>query len=226
VDVSREQLNAVTTAAQRQTAESLGPGCEPVACAAVCGYVAAKLDAALEAARVAGAAIACVTGCNYCCHQRVSVFPHEAIALWRHLRTAVAPPVAAVIERRLRETAAAVDGMTPQEHHVAVIGCAFLIDGRCSAYEVRPSACAAYHSLSKARCEHAYTHAGDAGTPGNSRPALLDYQVLGDALIEATRSGLASAGRPGGKRELHQALRVLLDDPQAVERWCTGEDLG
>ena len=76
---------------------------------------------------------------------------------------------------------------------------------------MRPSACATYHSLSRERCEHAFRHPADIGTPRNARPALLELQVFGTAQIEATQAGCKAAGLAGEQAELHQALRALLD---------------
>ena len=76
---------------------------------------------------------------------------------------------------------------------------------------MRPSACAAYHSLSRERCEHAFRHPADIGTARNARPALLELQVFGTAQIEATAAARMAAGLAGEQAELHQALRALLD---------------
>jgi hypothetical protein len=77
-------------------------------------------------------------------------------------------------------------------------------------HDARPAACAAYHSLSRERCEHSFRHPDGIGTPKNARPALLELQVLGAALIEATQAAYKDAGVPGEQVELHQALRGLL----------------
>lgn len=220
MELSRARLHALTSAAHDKTAAELRPGCDVGACATVAKSLAATFDAEFAAALSAG--VACGPGCDFCCHLRVRIFPHEAIALWRQLRTAIPPEEATVIERRLRDNARRIDGMTVAEHHAARIPCAYLIDGRCSAHEVRPSACAAYHSVSRARCEQGYRQPQHAGTPRNGRPALLELKVCGDALIEATEAGLVGAGRSRTKGELHQLLRHLLDDPTAAARWCEG----
>jgi hypothetical protein len=116
-----------------------------------------------------------------------------------------------VIERKIRANAARVDELTAEQHRSAGIACAFLRDGRCAAHDVRPSSCAAYHSLSRERCEHAFLHPQDIGTPRNARPALLELQVFGTAQIEATSAARKAAGLSGEQSELHQALRALLD---------------
>jgi Fe-S-cluster containining protein len=225
MEVSREHINSAANAVYEDTSGLRASGCNPSACAAVCDRTAAMLGAELAAVRAAGAVVACAPGCAFCCHQRVSAFPHEAIALWRHLRTALPAEQAAAIERRILENARAVDRMTVGEHYAANLRCALLVDGRCSAYVVRPSACALYHSLSRERCEHSYNHPTDIGTWKNSRPALLEMQAFGDAVVEAARAGLERAGLASGKGELHQLLRALLENPDLVERWHRGGDL-
>ena len=122
----------------------------------------------------------------------------------------MSPAEAAAIEQRILTNARLVDSMTPERHRTAGLACAFLVDGRCSAHEVRPSACAAYHSLSRERCEQSFRNPAGIGTPRNARPALLELQVFGTALIEATQAGCTAAGISGEQAELHQALRALL----------------
>jgi Fe-S-cluster containining protein len=177
-----------------------------------------ELDARSAAARAEGAPIACAAGCTFCCHQRVGVFPFEALALHEHLRTQQAPAVAAAVEQRILANARRIDALTADEHRRANLACAFLLDGRCSAYAVRPQACAAYHSTSRPHCEHAFANPGDMGTPKNSRPVLLELQMHSTALRDATRAGLEAAGLPAVQGELHQMLRTLIESKDAGSR--------
>jgi Fe-S-cluster containining protein len=182
---------------------------------AVCKQVVAALETEFAAQRAAGARIACGAGCAFCCHQRVGVFVHEAGALLQHLRTILPSDEAAAIEQRILANARTIDGWTAEQHRSANLRCALLVDGRCAAYEARPSACARYHSLSRARCEYSYEHPKDIGTPRNSRPALAELQELGAALDSGTEAALADAGLPAAKGEFHQTLRALLEDSSA-----------
>jgi hypothetical protein len=181
----------------------------------VCRHVDAVLEAEFAAQRASGAKIACVSGCTFCCHQRVGVFAHEAVALLEHLRTQLPRSEAQTIERRIVANAHTIDGWTPEQHRAANLRCALLVEGRCAAYDVRPSACARYHSLSRARCEHAFEHPQYIGTPRNSRPALAALQELGNALESSLEGALVDAGLPAAKGELHQTLRALLEDSSA-----------
>jgi Fe-S-cluster containining protein len=189
----------------------LGERREPAAEAELCRQLNSVIDDAFAEQAKAGAGIACAPGCDYCCHLRVDVFEHEAAALVDHLRTRAPAAEAAGVIERIRANARRIDELSVEQHRAAGIPCAFLIERRCSAHDVRPAACATHHSLSRERCEHGFRHPQDIGTPRGSRPALLELQVLGSALIEATQAGCEAAGRSGAQRELHQALRTLLD---------------
>src|SRR5688572_13734946 len=208
--LSREQSLAAT-ATFEHTAATLRAGGDAASCAALCRRLNGLVDAKLEALEETGARVACAPGCDYCCHLRVEVFAHEAAALLHHLRAKASAEESASLERTIRANAARVDGLTVEQHRSAGIACAFLRGGLCSAHDVRPSACAAYHSLSRARCEHAFRHPQHIGTPRNARPALLELQVFGAAQIEATSAARTAAGLSGDQTELNQALHALLD---------------
>jgi Fe-S-cluster containining protein len=214
--LSREHLNALTTDVFESAAGALRQGSDAAASAECCRRLNGVIDAELDALQAAGAKVACRPGCSFCCHLRVGVFRHEAAALLLELRTRMAPATAALVEQRILANAERVDALTPEQHRTAGLACAFLIHGCCSAHEVRPSACAAYHSLSRERCERSFRSPEHIGTPRNARPALLELQVLGTALIEATQAAYAAAGLPAGQVELHQALRDLLTGAQAL----------
>jgi len=217
MQISRERTHRAATATHEDTKRHLGAGCAAADCAAVAGRLARALDNGFAAARQAGASVACEAGCDFCCHLRVSVFEHEAVAVLHHLRTRLSPASAAAAERRIKENAARIDGMNVGQHYAARMPCALLVDGQCCAYEARPSACAAHHSLSRERCEHAFQHPEHHGTPKNSRPALLELQTLGDALIAATHAALEDNGRSSTRNELHQSLRDLLERRDAMD---------
>ena len=196
------------TPARRPRSSTRRPRSEGAAtaatCAALCRRLNGVIDAEIDSADEAGARVACAPGCDYCCHLRVDVFPHEAAALLDYLRTRASPAEAAAIEQRILANAERVDGLTAEQHRSAGIACAFLGGRRCSAHDVRPSACAAYHSLSRERCEHSFRHPADIGTARNARPALLELQVFGTALIEATQ---ALAKRPGSRANSRSCIR-------------------
>jgi Fe-S-cluster containining protein len=209
--LSREQSTPAATATYEHTAAALTRSRDGASCAALCRRLNCVVDDKIASLADSGASVACAPGCDFCCHLRVDVFAHEASALLHQLRTRLEPLQVVRIEERIRANAARIDALTAEEHRKAGIACAFLQDGLCSAHDVRPAACAAYHSVSRERCEHSFRHPQHIGTPHNARPALLELQVFGAAQIEATNAACKVASGAGGQAELHQSLRALLD---------------
>jgi Fe-S-cluster containining protein len=220
--VSRDWIHTAATAAFERTKALLEGEADAASCADCCSETSAAIEAEVVRFAGEGSPPACATGCAFCCHQRVSVFPHEALALLHALRAEMLEEVQARVARRIRANAQRVDGMTVERHYAANLPCAFLEHGRCSAYLRRPAICASFHSMSRSRCEQAFDRPEGMGTPRNSRPVLLELQAFADAIVEATGSALAAVGLEARKLELHQALRALLDDPDAADRWRAG----
>jgi hypothetical protein len=95
------------------------------------------------------------------------------------------------------------------------------VDGECAAYEARPSACAGYHSLSKAHCEQSFL---DPALPTGT-VALRALQVVAAALEDGVDSALITQGLNQARMELHTAVAVLLANPARIARWRAGRPL-
>jgi Fe-S-cluster containining protein len=220
--MTTEEQHTAAAEIERHAACALDRSRDAAACASIARRTVAAIETEFAAQAAAGAAIACAPGCAFCCHLRVGAYPHEGIALLDHLRTRIAPEIARAIEARIVANARDIDGLTVRQHYAARMPCAFLVDGLCAAHDARPSACARYHSMSRARCAHAFEHPADMGTPSNSRPVLAALQDWSAAAEAAVESALARSGLSAAKSELHQLLRALIEDPGAADRWRAG----
>jgi Fe-S-cluster containining protein len=214
------QNGAAQAFASEAVRETLGTSSDADACVALAAQINALMDQALESFR--GDGIACREGCNFCCHLRVMVFPHEAIALYRYLDRYIPQQQADDIRARLIENADRRTQLTREGQLVPAMRCAFLVDGKCSAYEVRPAACSAYHSLSKGRCEDGYHK-----EPGavHRIPVLQALRYVSAALDEGMDKGLAAARLTGTHVELHTTVAALVRDPGLIEKWRAGSPL-
>jgi hypothetical protein len=150
---------------------------------------------------------ACAAGCSHCCeHLPVGVNAVEAQALASHLRQWP-------LERRVRvreqiaANAVRAREAAPGEH--PNMACALLDDDRrCSVYEQRPFVCRRAHSFDADPCRRAA--AGEAvDLPVDARIVAM-YSQIATAFREAS----AALGGDAGSYELHQALDILLRDPQ------------
>jgi Fe-S-cluster containining protein len=190
---------------------TLGRGTDVDACMALARGINHLLAQAAQHLQDTGAGLACRAGCNFCCHLQVRVLPHEAIALFRYLQSQMSPATA----QRVRER---ISGYAASQLRRP---CAFLIDGECAAYEVRPSACAGYHSLSKERCEQSFK---DPTLP-TSTVVLRSFQVVAAALEDGLNAELATHGLSHTRSELHAAVAALLAKPALIARWRAGRPL-
>ena len=197
---------------------TLGVSTDVDSCVQLAGRIDALMSQAIEYFRQEGAGIACRAGCSFCCHLRVMVLPHEAIALFRYLGARMPREQAEIVRHRVLENAARIkDASTRNEP------CAFLVEDRCTAYDARPSACSGYHSLSRERCERAYEQR--SGVPPEGIPILQAMRHVAATLDEGMQQGLGAAGLSGARVELHTAVAALLRDPALVQRWRGGRTL-
>lgn len=187
-------------------------------------------DYVAEFERIRGEPISCHT-CTTpgCCKQRVSVGLFEAIPIAVKLRDEGRDTPQ--LRKRLREDAAIQDAHSQASYFNVGRDCVFLQDGRCSIYEVRPSACRAYATFRPpADCQ-----------PPADRPmevlGMVPY-VTQEAFEMATRTH-AALGIPDGPEIVHidylprVVLRVLLSAgkknwAQFVnrQRWPTAKQTG
>ena len=204
--------------AARAVRGTLGRSTDVDACVALVGQIDHLLEQAAQHLPQGSAHLACRAGCNFCCHLQVRVLPHEAIALFRYLQSRMAAPSAERVRTKISEYTRAPQ---PSGQPAARRACAFLIEGECSAYEVRPSACAAYHSVSKQRCEQSFH---DPSLPSGT-VALEALMVVALALEEGVSAGLQTQGLSHAPMELHAAVAALLANPALIARWRGGRPL-
>jgi hypothetical protein len=163
---------------------------------------------------------ACRSGCSFCCHNAVSVSAPEAFRLADAVRR-LPPAERASLEGDLRTRAAEVAGLTLREQANRRTPCALLAsDGSCRRYAERPLPCIGLASFDRAACERVFQGLGKADLIPIDNVLLSVSGAHNLALRLACRDlGLSPA-----RYELHDALVVALDDPDAERRWLAGED--
>jgi Fe-S-cluster containining protein len=175
-----------------------------------------------QAAIIASAklTLACVRGCNYCCHQRVEIRPYEAFVLAEHIRSRMPAEKQANVRQRLTENRDRVAPLEPLQHTQAGIACALLVDGACSVYEARPAACRKYYSVSVDTCRNAFEHPAEPLTGPLEDDAL---RLAGNAVALGYARGTEESGRDADRYELHAALLEALENPKAAKRYRDGK---
>lgn len=102
------------------------------------------------------------------------------------------------------------------------LACAFLVDGKCSAYEARLSPCSGYHSLDRVKCEASFNHGGNLP---EGIPVLSALGYVATALDQGMEQGLTAASLDATRVELNTALAALIRNPALIQRWRSGRSL-
>lgn len=174
-----------------------------------------RMDSGLSGS---SAEVACKKGCSYCCHYRVSITAVEAFAIAEHVAS-LPSDESSKFNRRIAENARRIAGMSRIEHLRTNIPCAFLEDGACSIYPMRPIACRGYHSLDVEVCRRSF-----------EEPTLSDVSDVDperQAVDSAYRIALARAQKNLGKDtleyEMHGAVLEALTNRPSGRRWKRGK---
>jgi Fe-S-cluster containining protein len=174
-------------------------------------------------------AIACRSGCAWCCYQGVAVIPIEAVTIAGHIEAKFTPAQRGALDERLARTHAQTAGMSVHERARLMLACPFLVEGRCSIYEVRPFRCRGIHSRDADYCKWKLEHIDEAvqdkrrGTPAD--PLLQAPVQIMDAGLAGLGVASQEAGLPGAGLELTAAIQIALATPDRDPRVAAGADL-
>ena len=164
--------------------------------------------------------VECRKGCAFCCHVNVTVTPLEAARVAAAIVDGRTPP-------RQSAVIAAADrmaGRDAQGRQALRAACPMLVEGACSAYEIRPLACRALLSLSASRCEERFMMAGPEGR-SSDLPSLVTPRLIAAGFVSGEMAALQDLGLAGHLVELTQSLALLLREPATLGRWFGGEDV-
>jgi Fe-S-cluster containining protein len=164
------------------------------------------------------APLACREGCAWCCYKPVGTAAPEVLRIVAYLRDALPPEQWERLGERVRSGAERRRQLGPAGARRAALPCPLLVEGRCSAYPVRPLTCRGYNSSDARRCERALgpDRAADV-------PVYWPQQRLTAFVLDGLRAGLEESRLDAGLLELTAALRIALETPDAQGRWLAGE---
>jgi Fe-S-cluster containining protein len=174
-------------------------------------------------------AIACRSGCAWCCYQGVAVIPIEAVAIARHVEARFSAAERGALDERLARAQAQTAGLSMHERARLMLACPFLVEGRCSIYEVRPFRCRGIHSRDADYCKWKLENIDEAvadprrGTPAD--PLLQAPVQIMDAGLAGLGVACQDAGLAGAGLELTGAIQIALATPDRDQRFAAGDDL-
>jgi len=163
---------------------------------------------------------ACKAGCAHCCHQAVRADVPEVIALHEHIVKNCDQETIDLYKERARQYQKDYSSREPGSR--VNVPCPMLIDDKCSAYEARPIICRGFTSLSAKRCEEWRFDKYDALKV--RVPVIDPLFKVSYTLRHGVYSGLSATELPQHDVVLGLALNIVLNEPDAVDRYFAGED--
>ncbi|MBK8908153.1 MAG: hypothetical protein IPM60_09660 [Rhodospirillales bacterium] len=163
-------------------------------------------------------ALACRRGCSFCCHAYVAASAPEALLAAAAVRAWPRAQRDAAVAR-IRATDDRTRGLAPHQRIGPEMPCPMLVDGRCSAYGVRPFSCRAEVSMDAGACER-LMHGEPARRLAPAFPHRLKMMESTALAVAASKVGLRA-----GILEFNAALRIAIDADDAEARWLRGEDV-
>lgn len=164
--------------------------------------------------------VACAAGCSACCRLAVSVLSIEALWIAERLRASLDGAELAMQAARVRSVSRQVSHLTLEARAAVRVACALLGEaGACSIHAFRPLGCRGWTSFSRSDCERAL----DLAEPGHCGPMDHAMWLAAGCTTEGLERALTELGLEAGPFELHAALCVALETPDAGARWLAGE---
>lgn len=160
-------------------------------------HLHAGIDKTVADAMQRGQQPDCRAGCDSCCHLRVELGQAEALRIARHLRQGPVPALQQ-LRQRLQQRLALQSAATPGLR----LACAFLQDGLCSIYALRPASCRKAHSFSVSACQ----------AQAAEIPQDLSITLAAEALQRGTAAGYRQAGLAADALEMTAAMLWALEE--------------
>lgn len=163
----------------------------------------------------------CQEGCAHCCYTTVFASTPEIIRIADHLKATRSEAELAALRERAAATANKVRDLDLDARAKAQVPCPLLdiASGKCTAYEVRPVPCRAYHSGDLTVCKKAFD-AGEANPIVPINPVLFH---VAHAYGFGMMTGCASDGLDVGPYDLAATLPAALAGGDLAGRWLAKE---
>jgi Fe-S-cluster containining protein len=164
----------------------------------------------------------CKEGCNWCCYQTVAVTAPEALAIARFIKSTLDESVDDTVHARLLEVKEKTHNLTPKERTKRHIPCAFLDEGRCSIYPVRPLACAEFTSMDVNDCKRGYRVGFKPKGIIHEKARMVTFFAIRQGMLEGLREALP--GSDADQYELVAAVMAAMPE-DAGERLIAGDKI-
>jgi len=167
--------------------------------------------------------VACKEGCYWCCYQNVMISAPEAFRIVRFLRNNMEDGIRDDVVGRLRKLDCKTRGSTSSSRAKLRLPCAFLHDGRCMIYPVRPLACAEFTSYNVQDCKRGQRIGFECDSVIHEKARLIAYGAISRGMFDGLREALPTSDN--SPLELTAAVVAALDNVDGETEWIHGGDI-
>ncbi len=164
--------------------------------------------------------IACKAGCNWCCYQPVHVTSPEVFRIARFIRSMPDSDREKLISR-LRDLDKRTRKKYAKKFTKRRAACAFLNDGLCSIYSVRPLRCAEFTSADVKDCKRAYRKGFRTTSVTHEKSRAVAYKAVQRGLLLGLAKALPKTDT--SLFELRAAVLAALDHRDSETAWLEGK---
>jgi Fe-S-cluster containining protein len=202
---------------QRLGSDILEGGHSPQAVYEIVDGAATLADTFMQRSPTDPASLACKRGCDHCCRRPVGTTAPTVLRIAAALREKLSDSEFATVLARVVALDEKTHGVswTPAER--PPLACAFLVDGECSIYAVRPFVCRAWNSADAEACRRAL------GVDSVEMRFDLYQRTTFAGVERGLQAVLRANGLDATDLELTAAIRVAMENPDACTRWLAGE---
>lgn len=164
--------------------------------------------------------VACHQGCSWCCHQAVLVTAPEALRIADYVTSMENASLRQTFIYNLRQLDKRTRGMSLRQRASLHPPCAFLVNGSCGIYPVRPLACAEFTSFDVQDCIRNYQTGFRDPSITCDKARKLVYHSVRLGMRSGLRDGLPESDT--ADLELTAAVADALRAPDAASQWLAG----
>ena len=165
------------------------------------------------------AQLSCKEGCAYCCHLKVDSRAHEVFLVADYIESNFCETEISILKTRLNNRADIIAPMTAEDHLRTNVRCGLLQDdNRCSVYDVRPSLCRAYHSISLDKCKKTFESPDDMTINSQNQ----NIRCVARAAVQGFEEALKKIKLDGTAYEINKALLYALENKEYKKNWLLG----
>ena len=161
-------------------------------------------------------ALACESGCSYCCYYKVEGSAAEIFRIAEYMKSNFKKEQIETILESARNNVSAFSGLTYEQKIQTNQKCPLLRDDVCAVYDVRPAKCRNHHSTDASLCKKTFD---DPMGPDNLNGYIEDLKMSIEGASIGFEKAVSDKGYDQRAYDLNSALVEAFENPKSIKRY-------